>query len=311
VIDDGVSGPDADRIARALASLYRIERAAAATALGPTFDAATVDGTPARLQVVDARIVARMRDPHAFVRQLEQAGRVRHPGLAPLLGAGLTQEGVLYFGTVPAAGRSARERLAAGTMDAAEVATVGASAADALAAAHASGVRYGAVTPDALRLTRDGTRLETPALGAALRAAGLDPEEAAALLDAAQYASPEFLSGAPLDAASDVYSLGATLFALLTGKPPYGGRATATMLATVLADDAPRGARAGSSVVAAVLRAVEKRPEDRWPSAAAFGAALRPRAGRPAGCLGRAGAVSAVAAAAALIGFAGYALLVG
>jgi serine/threonine-protein kinase len=159
------------------------------------------------------------------------------------------------------------------------------------------------VTPDSLRFTRDGVRLETPGLAVALRAAGLPPAEAAALLDAAPYASPEFLSGDPLDATSDVYSLGATLFELLTGKPPYGGRATATMLAAVLADDAPRASRAGSSVAAAVLRAVEKKPEDRWRSAAAFAAALRPRAGGRAGCLRRVGA------AAALLGCAAYIIL--
>ena len=272
---------DLERLTSALAPLYRPERVLARTPLGETWLAHTSEGVAAAVCVVTPELVDGMRDADAFVRTMERAGRVTHPGLVPLLGAGTTATGDLYFAVPLPTGSSAAERLEAeGPMPAGEVATLGAQVADALAAAHAGGVLHGALSPDVIRLTSDGPRLAGAGLWHALVAAGVPARRAAELAGALACLSPEQANGGHAEARSDVYGLGAALYELLTGKPPFGGRTTSFVIASVLSDEPSPdhglgpGAGGGSRVTDTVLRAIEKAPEDRWPSAAAFARAL-------------------------------------
>lgn len=115
-----------------------------------------------------------------------------------------------------------------------------------------------------------------------------------------------------IDYRTDFYSLGATLYELLTGKPPFGGRTTSYVIAAVLADEpaSPEGDPLTKRVTDTVLRAIEKAPEDRWSSAALFARALREeeRPGTPIttpaveAAQPRAGCMSVLAIAAAGLG---------
>ncbi len=96
------------------------------------------------------------------------------------------------------------------------------------------------------------------------------------------YASPEQLRGATLDARADIYSLGATLYELVTGRRPFTAPDLMSLLMAV-ANDAPApphtivpGVPRGLSQV--ILRCLAKRPEDRYASYAALAAALEPYA---------------------------------
>jgi serine/threonine-protein kinase len=94
-----------------------------------------------------------------------------------------------------------------------------------------------------------------------------------------QYMAPEQAMGERgVDARADVYALGAVLYEMLAGEPPFTGPTAQAIVARVMTER-PRALRAGRDAVpphveAAVLRALEKLPADRWPSAAAFAAAL-------------------------------------
>jgi len=91
------------------------------------------------------------------------------------------------------------------------------------------------------------------------------------------YMSPEVCNGARADACSDVYSLGAVLYFLLTGQPPFTApTAAAVMVAHVQSlPDAPSlRAPVPSDVERVVLRCLEKDPRDRFPSARALDEAL-------------------------------------
>ena len=98
------------------------------------------------------------------------------------------------------------------------------------------------------------------------------------IVGTAAYLSPEQAKGQPVTAASDVYSVGAVLFEMIAGRPPF---AADTAMATALmhVDDPVPDVRAlrrdASPAIAAVIaRAMAKRPADRYPSAAAMAAEL-------------------------------------
>ena len=98
------------------------------------------------------------------------------------------------------------------------------------------------------------------------------------IVGTAAYLSPEQAKGQPVTAASDVYSVGAVLFELITGRPPFVAD-TAMATALMHVDDPVPDVRAlrrdaSPAIAAVVARAMAKRPADRYPSAAAMAAAL-------------------------------------
>ena len=100
------------------------------------------------------------------------------------------------------------------------------------------------------------------------------------------YASPEQLSAAVVDARSDVYSLGAVVFEMLTGRVPYPGDDPFTVLNGHLNAPVPRPSSLRADLPAwmdvTVGRALAKSPDDRWTDIAEFGRALCARRRRPA-----------------------------
>jgi serine/threonine protein kinase len=108
-----------------------------------------------------------------------------------------------------------------GGLPPARVAAVGAQIAAALADAHANGIVHRDVKPDNVLLTTDGTAKITD-FGVS-RAAGLAAVTATGILAGTPaYLAPEIAGGAEADTRSDVYSLGATLYAAIEGTPPFG-----------------------------------------------------------------------------------------
>ncbi len=89
-----------------------------------------------------------------------------------------------------------------------------------------------------------------------------------AFLGTPAFASPEQLRGEELNARSDMYSVGATLFYLLTGRTPFEAKNTVQLLATVLEQRAPSPAKfrpdLPQGLARAVLRCLEKQPGDRF-----------------------------------------------
>jgi serine/threonine-protein kinase len=92
------------------------------------------------------------------------------------------------------------------------------------------------------------------------------------------YASPEQLTGAAVDARSDIYSLGALVFELLTGRLPFDGEDPMTIVSGHLSRPVPVPSSLRPDlppwVDVAVTRALAKNPDDRWPTMVAFGSAL-------------------------------------
>ena len=152
-------------------------------------------------------------------------------------------------------------------------------ACSALAAAHAAGVVHRDVKPSNLMLDANGS-LRIADFGLAKPAAGtMDVTQAGVALGTPLYMAPEACAGRPADAASDLYSLGATFYHLLSGRPPFVGKSYSQLvLKHVKAAPKPLAGAAphvDPRLAAIIDRLLAKAPAERFPSAEAVLAAVK------------------------------------
>lgn len=270
---------------------------------GVRYAGALPDGTTVDVVAIAPELGAKVRDDQRFFDTLGRASRVEHPALASPIAWGRTPGGTLHA----AFHRSGAARVPTG-LSSAEVALLGVELVGALDLVHATGLTHGAITPRHVRRAEGAVMLAEFGLLPALVAGGVDVQSAVMVSAEPPYVCPEVRGGSVPDDRGDVFALGAVLYELLTGKPPFGGRTTAYVLASVLADETagetPGADESSNPVVDALLRAIEHQPDDRWPSARAFAQALS-AAGAPAprGSVTRArrGCLPAVAAVVAAL----------
>jgi serine/threonine protein kinase/WD40 repeat protein len=178
------------------------------------------------------------------------------------------------------------------------VAQVGRQAADGLAYAHRRGVIHRDVKPSNLLVDGRGN-VWIADFGLARRTSdpGLSQSHAAGPVGTPRYMSPEQAGGNPVDPRSDVYSLGATLYELLTMRPPFDGTTSSDVMEQIRRKDPtfPRriDPRIPRDLETIALKAMAKRPGDRYESAEALAddlarfLALEPVRARRIGPVGR------------------------
>ena len=174
-----------------------------------------------------------------------------HPNIAVVHSSGVDPDGRLYLVMEHLPGGSMADRLEAGPMDPAAVVDVGRGLADALALAHEQGVLHLDVKPENVLLSDFGAA-KLVDFGIA---AFVNDGFTTTIRATPAYAAPEVLEGQPPGPAADVYGLGATLYALLMGRAPYGGSETGALsvIRAVATDDVPRVDRADVSTELAGL----------------------------------------------------------
>ncbi len=150
--------------------------------------------------------------------------------------------------------------------------------ADGLAAVHAAGIVHRDVKPSNILLRSDGTPVLTDfGLATALVETGQQQRLTAenVIVGTADYLSPEQVAGLPVDGRADVYSLGVVLYEMLAGHVPFAGREPMqTLQAHVEESPPPLPNTVLVAARAIVERALQKRPADRFTSAAAMAGAL-------------------------------------
>jgi serine/threonine protein kinase/WD40 repeat protein len=151
------------------------------------------------------------------------------------------------------------------------VAAVGLQAADALAHAHQLGVIHRDVKPSNLLIDAKGSIWVTD-FGLARRLADPGMTQHDSLLGTPRYMSPEQARTGSIDGRTDVYSLGATLYELLTSRPPFNGQSAAELIDQIGRDEPvpPRTLqpRLPRDLETIVLKALAKRPVERYATAA-------------------------------------------
>jgi serine/threonine protein kinase len=219
-----------------------------------------------------------------FQREAETVGRLHHTNIVPIFAVG-AEEGVRYYAMQFIEGRDlsalTREARAAGhRLAAREVAGWALEAAEALAHAHQRGVIHRDIKPSNLILDREG-RIWLTDFGLARRADDVTLSLAGALLGTPRYMSPEQASAAerPVDHRTDIYSLGATLYELVTGRPIFEAATPHEVIAQILTAEprAPRQLAPGlpRDLETIVLTCIAKEPARRYGTAQALADDLR------------------------------------
>jgi serine/threonine protein kinase len=220
-----------------------------------------------------------------FLREAKALGKLRHPNIVAVQSAGLHQ-GQPYLVMDLVEGPSLQEQLhRAGPLDPDDAADLVRKLADALDYIHSQGILHRDVKPDNILLTGSGEPLLTD-LGLVKDTTDTTDttqerlSQTGGLMGTPGYWPPEQASGelTRVGVHSDVYSLGATLYACLTGQPPFYGTSLAEMVIATREQPptppsrlSPPGDRRLDSIC---LRCLEKEPQDRYLSAAALASDL-------------------------------------
>ncbi|MEO7572642.1 MAG: protein kinase [Acidimicrobiales bacterium] len=213
-----------------------------------------------------------------------------HPNVVPVYATGTVEDRPYLVMPLLPDGSLADQLATDGALDPAEVLRLGRGLADALSAAHEAGVLHRDIKPANVLRTPYGA-LQLADFGIA-RFADTTQTMGGSLMATVAYAAPEVLSGEPASAASDIYSLGATLHAALLGRAPYEAgpdEMPLAMAVRVLGNAAPdlRSAGIPPALAEVIDQAMARDPAERHLSAAALRDALdavdleRPISARP------------------------------
>ncbi len=270
----------AARLTSALAGRYRIERELGAGGMATVYLAQDLKhDRQVAIKVLHPDLAAAL-GAQRFLSEIKTTANLQHPHILPLHDSG-EADGLLFYVMPFVEGESLRDRLnREKPLPIDDAVGIAREVADALDYAHRHGVIHRDIKPENILLHDRRALVADFGIALAVQSAGGERMTQTGLsLGTPHYMSPEQAMGEKqIDARSDVYALGAVLYEMLTGDPPFTGSTVQAIVAKVMSaePEAVTMLRRNTppAVAAAVHRALEKLPADRFPSARAFADAL-------------------------------------
>jgi serine/threonine protein kinase len=239
-----------------------------------------------------------------FDREAKTISNLNHPHICVLHDVG-SQDGIDYLVMECVEGETLSKRLEKGSLPLDQVLKVGREIADALDKAHRSGIVHRDLKPGNIVLTPTGAKLldfglAKPAAplaslatltGAVTQSSPMT--EQGAIVGTFQYMSPEQVEGKEVDCRSDIFSLGAVLYEMVTGKRAFEGKSQLSVASAILEKEPePLGLAKPITPPAldhAVKKCLAKVPDERWQSASDLASELKwiSETGSQAGAAGR------------------------
>ena len=262
---------------------YRVISKIGAGGMGEVYRARdTKLGRDVAIKVLPAAFSADAERLRRFEQEAQAAGALNHPNILVIFHIG-THDGAPYIVSELLEGETLRERMAGAALPQRKAVDYALQIAHGLAAAHAKGIVHRDLKPENLFVTNDG-RVKILDFGLAkltgtgdgtqsqtevpTRKANTDP---GVVMGTMGYMSPEQLKGRPADHRSDIFSFGAILYEMLSGKRAFRGESMAETMSAILREDPPDLSETNKTISPALERVVqhclEKNPEERFHSA--------------------------------------------
>src|SRR6202140_5080626 len=250
-------------------------------------------GRDVAIKVLPASLSENADRLNRFEQKAQAAGALNHPNILSIYHIG-THDGAPYIVSELLEGETLRERMAAGALPQRKAVDYALQIAKGLAEAHDKGIIHRDVKPDNVFVTDDG-RVKILDFGLAkltstdsaasqtevpTRKVNTDP---GTVMGTMGYMSPEQLKGQPVDHRSDIFSFGAILYEMLSGKRAFRGDSMAETMSAILREGPPDLSETNKTISPALERVVrhclEKNPAERFHSARDLAFAIESLAG--------------------------------
>jgi hypothetical protein len=279
-------------VGRTIAGKYCLETIVGVGAMGAVYRARqTTLGTTLAIKVLHQQLAGEPMFAARFLREAQAASRVDHPSSMRVVDFGEEPDGLLYIAMEYVDGKTLAKIIEESSpLPVARIVDIACQALAALAVAHDLGVIHRDLKPENIMVlegqddegrTHDIVKVCDFGVAKLLEGGSRAPSVTAqgVVVGTPEYMSPEQARGDALDARSDIYAMGVLLFHLMTGKVPFDS-STAFGTAFMHVNDEPTRPRllnpgVDSRLEAICLKAMRKRPEDRFASARELRGELR------------------------------------